>query len=475
MELLQPAILVIFGMTGDLAKRKLLPSLYQLADSHMLPESFKIVGISRRDTKVDDIIDLIKSSLSKADLKKPSHEETIKWLRESLTIVHMDMTQPDDYSVLKQKLDAIEDSVGVCLNRLFYLAIPSTLFRGVIRRLGSEDLNHGCQHGVAESRVLIEKPFGYDLVSAEELIHTLAESFDIEQIYRIDHYLAKDTAQNILTFRFENPLLTSTWDNKHISHIIISATESIDIEGRATFYDQIGALRDLVQSHLLQILALVTMEKPIDSTAERIHESKVNLLNQVLPPKADRMAVDAIRGQYENYQSEVSNPKSQTETYAAIKLYIDNDRWEGVPIYIRTGKSLKEKVTEVTMVFYDTDPPDCENRLTIRIQPNEGIALSLRIKKPGFEDKIENINLDFYYKSLSETTHHEAYERVLVDAIRGDKTLFATSHEVLASWRIIEPILQAWGQDQSPLYKYKAGSWGPKAGTQMPGKDGESW
>ncbi len=470
---LEPAILTIFGITGDLAQRKLLPALYHLAHDKLLPESFKIVGVSRRGTTVKDVLKLIEESVHSNG--SSCDEVTLSWLEQALSIVDMDITKPDEYALLKREIDAIEDSLGVCLNRLFYLAIPSALFGAVVERLGSKDLNTGCQHGVAESRLLIEKPFGYDLESAQSLVKSLRGSFTEEQIYRIDHYLAKETVQNILTFRFENPLFSQSWDKDHISHIMITAAESIGIEGRVAFYEQMGALRDLIQSHLLQILALVTMDKPTEMEADAIHRAKEELLSSLVPPADDKMESETIRGQYETYKKEVSSSHSKTETYAAIKLTADNPKWHGVPMYIRTGKSLKEKVTEVTVVFKDADTPECTNYLTIRIQPNEGIVLNLRIKKPGFESKIENVQMDFCYSEKLGVSHPDAYERVLVDVLRGDKTLFATSNEVLACWRITEPILRAWQTDRQPLHIYKNATWGPEVSDKLLAEVSGEW
>lgn len=470
-----PAIITIFGITGDLAKRKLLPSLYHLAKDGLLPSSTKIVGVTRSGTTVDVILDTIQDSVE-SNTQVECKTETLEWLRSALSIVTMDVTNHAEYTRLKSELDTIEDTVGICLTRIFYLAIPSTMFSIVVERLGKQDLNSGCQHGEAESRLLIEKPFGYDLISAEELIANLQASFDEEQIYRIDHYLAKETVQNILTFRFQNPLFSNAWDADHISHILVTASESIGIEGRVAFYEQIGALRDLIQSHLLQLVALTTMDQPQDLSAQAIHDSKTKLLRSIRPPHENEMHAKAIRAQYINYRDEVANNDSTTETFAAVELHIDNTRWDKVPILVRTGKSLTEKVTEITIVYKDASNPSCRNTLTIRIQPNEGIVLDLRIKKPGFDDQIEHVQMDFCYQDkYTSTVHPDAYERVLIDSMRGDKTLFATSDEVIASWKVIQPILDAWNNNHSPLLTYDNGSWGPKEAEEMAKNTGIEW
>ena len=460
MQPLEPAILTIFGITGDLAQRKLLPALYHLAHQKHLPESFKIVGISRRGTKVSDVIEVIKDSVHASG--KRCDEATITWLEQAISIVDMDITNPDDYAKLKTELDNIEESLGICQNRLFYLAIPASLFSSVIDRLGKKDLNTGCQHGVTESRLLIEKPFGYDLSSAKELITTLGKSFSEDHIYRIDHYLAKEVSQNILTLRFENPLFSTSWNKDHISHIVITSSETIGIEGRVAFYEQMGAFKDLIQSHLFQILALVTMDRPTKMEAPEIHKAKVAVMHKMLPPHENDMATQTARGQYQTYKEEVSSHHSMVETYAAVRVTIDDPKWQGVPMYIRTGKALSDKVIEMTVVFKDPAAPDCTNHLTIRIQPNEGIVLNLRIKKPGFEHVIQDVNMDYCYNQTADTAHPDAYERVLVDVMRGDKTLFATNDEVLASWQITEPIMQAWQANQVPLHIYPNGTFGPK-------------
>lgn len=462
---LPPAILTIFGITGDLAKRKLMPALYFLANDNLLPPSFKIIGVTRRGTTRAAVIDNITAAVKlEGEVPNPT---TIKRLEQAISIVKMDITDPAEYTRLKAGLDHIEDELGVCLNRLFYLAIPSQMFMPVVRELGTSQLNSGCQHGTSESRLMVEKPFGYDLASAQELIEVMSSSFKEEQVYRIDHYLAKETVQNILTFRFQNPLFEAEWDNQHISHITITAAETIGIEGRVVFYEQMGALRDLVQSHLLQLLSLVTMERPKDFSAEAIHQAKLNLLDSIPPRAADTMDRETVRGQYEGYQREVNNPDSTVETFAALRLMIDNERWRGVPVVLQTGKKLAKKSTEINVIFEAHDGSGQHNYLTIRIQPKEGITLGIRVKKPGFDDNVQEAQMDFFYGSQLKAGHPDAYERVVVDVLRGDKTLFATKQEILSSWRIITPVLEAWSHNRVPLITYPAGSNGPPAAAQL--------
>ncbi len=459
MQPLGPAIFIVFGITGDLARRKLLPALYHLAEQDLLPEPFKLVGVTRRGTTPEKVITAMRESVeAQGDHCDPA---ILKKLKATISIVTMDTTDEAEYKRLKVELDKIEDELGLCLSRLFYLAIPAQIFGPIVTKLGTSKLNNGCQHGVAESRLLIEKPFGYDLESAKELITSLEHVFTSEQIYRIDHYLAKETVQNILIFRSKNALFKDVWDSRAIKGIIIRAAESIGIEGRVAFYEQLGALRDVIQNHLLQILSLITMELPTQLSADHLHAAKVRLLKHVVPPAADAMATKTIRGQYESYRQEVQNRDSQTETFASIELTIDDERWRNVPITLVTGKNLDQKITEVVLNFAE-DHHETSNTLTIHIQPQEGIALNMRVKKPGFGNEVEPVVMDFRYAhGKLDANHPDAYERILVDAMRGDKTLFATREEVLESWRIVQPILDAWSNNHSSLRSYKDGSSGP--------------
>jgi len=471
MEKLANTILVIFGITGDLAQRKLLPALFHLVDAGMIPDTFHMAGISRQGTTPRDILSLIRKRTGRDETSAP---EVFARLEKMISIVDMNIGEGAEYGKLAEELARIEDGAGHPLHRLFYLAIPANLFGTVTARLAEKDINV-YEKGKRECRFLIEKPFGFDLASAKELIAGLASRFDETQIYRIDHYLAKETAQNILAFRFENPLFSGTWNRDHISHIMITAVESIGIEGRTAFYENMGAMRDLVQSHLLQLLALVTMNKPASMGSDDIHRQKEILLAHIRPPEAALMERDAVRAQYASYREETGNPESLTETYAAIRFSIDTEEWRGVPVFIRTGKAIREKITEITLVFSDPLSPGKKNYLTIRIQPNEGIVIDLHIKKPGFANEIEQVQLDFCYTDKLSVSHPDAYERVLVDAMRGDRTLFATSEEVLSCWRVSEPVLNAWSQKDFPLSFYDNSSWGPEAADRMIRETGLEW
>jgi glucose-6-phosphate 1-dehydrogenase len=453
---LEPAIIVIIGITGDLSRRYLLPSLYHLIKDGLLDDKTEIVGITRGTLTAEELLDEV--TLCGKDKDNVCDPQALKTMHARTTMIQMDLTSSADYASLHKKLDAIEESNGVCMNRLYYLSIPPQVYMPVIRLLGEQGLNTSCQHGRAMTRLLVEKPFGFNLKSAEELIAETGEVFGEEQVYRIDHYLAKETVQNILTFRFQNPIFEALWSQQYIAGISISANEKIDIEGRVAFYEPLGALRDFIQSHLLQVLAIVTMDKPDVFDSEHIHMSKQAVMDQIQPVPADKVSERVIRGQYVGYREEVNNAESVTETYAAVTVYIDSPRWQGVPIRLSTGKALAERKTEVRVSFHGATG-EANNHLRFRIQPNEGIELDLLTKKPGFNDELQTTAMDFSYKHDFENHGHpDAYERVLVDAVRGDHTLFATSEEVLASWRVLQPVVNEWAKRSDDIVFYKPGT-----------------
>lgn len=471
---LEPSILIVAGITGNLAKKYLLPAMYDLVESNMLPDNFKIVGLSRRDLNENELLENIKKIIKSRG--ETVDQAVIKKMERMLEICLMDISKPADYKILRGRLDRIEDQTGLCMHRLYYLAIPPQIFGPVVDGLGTNGLNGGCQHGKTESRLLLEKPFGFDLASAKELIKRLNVAFNEDQIYRVDHYLAKENAQNILTFRFENPLFSRIWDKDSIENITITAAESIGIEDRADFYDNTGALRDFVQSHLFQLLCLATLEEPSDSSAEALHSEKVKLLKSVKVIGPDQVDEQAVRGQYEGYVSESGNPKSTTETFAALSLEIDNMRWRGVPVLLRSGKAMEEKITEINFKLKDSKksihPPSI---LTIRIQPNEGIVLSLIAKKPGFNSEKQSAQMQFCYDDTFSQSLPNAYEYVIVDALRGDRGLFPTAEEVIRSWEIIDNVVQAWTHSPQPPESYKVGSSGPSGAEQLAARVGATW
>lgn len=345
--------------------------------------------------------------------------------------------------------------------------MPPQVFDPVVHLLGESGLNAGCPHDSGQSRLLIEKPFGSDLASARELIDRISEAFDEEHVYRIDHYVAKETAQNILTFRTSNPLFHAVWDGHYVERITVTASEAIGIEGRI-YYDQTGALRDLLQNHLLQLLALVTMETPATLDPDRVHAEKLKLLRAIASIAPDQVAGQAVRGQYTGYRDDVGNPHSTTETFAAIRLHVNTPRWHHVPVLLQTGKALNEKFTEIKLEFKDPlQHGPLTNCLTIRVEPNEGIGLDLRVKKPGLGHEVETADMDFRYARSFGVRHPDAYERVLADAIRGDRTLFTTNAETLECWRIIDAIVGEWSKPGGVMITYEPGTPADELSTQL--------
>ena len=463
---LEPSIIVIFGITGDLSKRYLLPALYHLLKDGLLHDKTRIVGISRRQVTPESLLKDVELCIN--DIDQVCDPSVIAELERRLGMHQLDLTDGAAYAELRRKLDELETEQGICLNRLYYLSIPPQVYDPIIRLMGQADLNTSCQHGQAQTRLLVEKPFGYDYASAEALINETAKVFNEEQVYRIDHYLAKETVQNILTFRFQNPIFEAVWDSSRIAGIEISASEKIGIEGRAHFYDGVGAVRDFIQSHLIQLLAIVAMDQPDQLDSQHIHEAKQKVLQQVMAVPADQVQERTVRGQYDGYRDEVDNSRSATETFAAITTYIDSPRWQAVPVTLWTGKALDQKKTEISISFKN-QAGTALNYLRFRIQPNEGIELDLVTKKPGFETALQTAAMDFSYsQNFGDNSHPDAYERVLVDAIKGDRTLFATSDEVLEAWRILQPVLDAWAKPDYPLQSYRPGT----AGEEMLRGDG---
>jgi glucose-6-phosphate 1-dehydrogenase len=454
----EPAIFVIFGITGDLAQRFLLPALYHLIKDDYIDDHTAIVGVSRSSMSTEDLLSKVKFCITERDGK--CDPEILKKFAERLQTIQIDPMEPDDYDRLRDTLQGIEEKHGVCMNRIFYLAIPSQVYRPIIEKFGEHGLNIGCGHKRATSRLLVEKPFGYDLVSANDLIEHTAQYFTEEQTFRVDHYLAKETVQNILFFRTHNPMFAGVWNREHVVSIDIQAREKLGVEGRGSFYDNIGALRDIIQNHLMQVMSLVTME-PIESvTSSTLHAAKEDLFRAIrtVDPRDDRV----IRAQYKGYAKEVGNPGSQTETFASVQLHIDNERWRGVPITLTTGKALNAKYTGITVVFRDKEHHETVNELIFRIQPNEGIHVNLVVKRPGFHNVAEAAPMDFSYeKSFGNVPHPAAYERVLLDAVRGSHSLFATNTEVLEAWRVMQPILDTWTSSQTSIAYYERGSNGP--------------
>lgn len=454
-------IVTIVGITGDLAKRKLLPALYHLEKDSLLPQDFYIIGTTRSD---------LKSEVYRRELRKllkinsPVGERFLN----RISVIQADLSQDSGLKNLNQRLQAIEAESGLCLPRLFYLAVPPSAYEDVVASLGSKKV-HVCKEGET-GQLLIEKPFGTDYKSAQSLARVLTKHFEEKNIYRIDHYLAKETVQNILLFRFRNPLVHDIWNSKFIQHIQISSLESIGIEARSVFYEQTGALRDVVQSHLLQLLALTTMQAPASLDTVDVRAERLKLLKAIKPVSR------AVRGQYQGYQEDAKNPKSFVETFAAVEIEIDNPRWRGVPIYLRTGKSMARKLTEITLVYSD---PSIENRpdnlLTFSIQPNEGIALNLQAKKPGLSNETQEIVMDYSYDRANNSIKHDAYEKLLLDAMAGDQKLFPSTDEVLESWRIVDDVVKVWSKDGRGLETYRSGAWSTNRSRELLELNGHTW
>lgn len=445
-------VLVIFGITGDLAKRKLLPALYHLHSKKLLPENFKIVGISRSEVHVDTIYEPVKERIA-----HHSYDENIMdEIKRATTMVQLDMHKTADFEDLLGELKDISESFGPGVSRLYYLSIPAQACVKVVQQLGATGHDTPFAEDADQPRVLIEKPFGHDVASAQELVDVLESNFGEQQTFRIDHYLAKETAQNILTFRFKNPLFQSIWNARHIEKIHIAAHETIGIEGRVDFYEQTGALRDILQSHLMQLMALITMEAPGKLDSQSIHKAKLRVLESVEPIAAHDVDTKALRAQYDTYEAEIGH-KTVTETFARLHLTIDNEQWRGVDICLETGKALASKATEITVYFKGTSEDAPTNALIFRIQPREGITLLLQAKQPGLHNDTDIVEMDFDYdKSFGGSI--DAYQRVIVDAIRGDQALFASAPEVMASWRIVEHVLSNWTTHTDSVVKYESGT-----------------
>lgn len=470
---LPPTILTIFGVTGNLAQSKLLPALYHLLKANMLPPDFLVVGVFRQ-TSMDPKQLMQQIEINLLRKYKEADKEILQRLADIFRPIVMDSTNREDYVRLREMLDDIDSEKNIAYQRLFYLAIPPDIFPAVISCLEQAGL-HDESAGKAR-RILVEKPFGTNLDTARQLVDVMKKTFNEKQIYRIDHYLAKENAQNILTFRFNNPIIEDIWGRQFIDHIQITASETIGIEARSNFYEGMGALRDFVQSHLLQLMTLIMMEVPEEMTSEHIHAEKLALLSSVEPIKPTHVDELTVRGQYAGYREEVQNPESRVETYVALSLEVANSRWGGVPILLRTGKGLAQQHTEINIVFKDRSRRNVPaNVLTIRIQPNEGIAFRLTAKKPGFTDVLQPVNMDFSYEDSFDSDSPDAYERVIVDAIAGDQSLFASSDEVLRCWEILEPVLEAWQNSQAKPIEYQKGTWGPEEATVLAQSFGSEW
>lgn len=445
-----PTILIIIGITGDLAKRKLLPAIEKIDKAELLSDQFRLVGITRqKNTKIADLL---------SGAPRPSY------LDDRAEILTLDVTDIDDYYTLNHKLEQIEAEFQTEAQRLFYLSVPPTVAQPIIERLGMSGL---AKH--PRTKLLLEKPFGVDLASAQELVEDIDRYFTPEQVYRIDHYLAKETAQNIVVFREQNSLFKRTWNRDHIERIDILASEEIDIQGRSAFYEQTGALRDLVQSHLLQLAALMLMESPAADKLHDVPKHRLRALQSLQTPPDKPIEKVVQRGQYIGYADAVKNPGSMVETFVSLQLESTDPRWQGVPITLTTGKALKEKFTQIR-IQYKREAGYEANELVIHLQPNEGIEMFMWVKRPGYHHMVSPHALTFSFKDYYPLLP-EAYEQVLFSGLDSDHTLFTSSQEVLETWRILDPIQKYWSTHTDDLIRYERGSDIREVGKQLQPSD----
>ncbi|MFI1795828.1 glucose-6-phosphate dehydrogenase [Streptomyces sp. NPDC020379] len=484
-----PSGLVIFGVTGDLSRKKLMPAVYDLANRGLLPPGFSLIGFARRDWENEDFAQIVHDAV-KEHSRTPFREEVWQQLVQGCRFVQGDFDDDEAFETLKDTIHELDKAQGTGGNFAFYLSVPPKFFPKVVQQLK--------KHGLADQkqgswrRAVIEKPFGHDLASAQELNQVVHEVFPPEEVFRIDHYLGKETVQNILALRFANTLFEPIWNRSYVDHVQITMAEDIGIGGRAGYYDGIGAARDVIQNHLLQLLALTAMEEPASFEADALVAEKTKVLGAVRLPKD--LGKETVRGQYAHgwqggeevvgyLEEDGIDPASKTDTYAAIKLEIDNRRWAGVPFYLRTGKRLGRRVTEIAVVFQRAphSPFDHtateelgQNALVIRVQPDEGVTMRFGSKVPGTSMEVRDVSMDFAYGESFTESSPEAYERLILDVLLGDANLFPRLREVELSWQILDPIEQYWESNGKPA-SYPAGTWGPVEADEMLARDGRSW
>ncbi len=492
----EPFTLVIFGASGDLTRRKLMPAVFKLHHEGLLPGAFRIVGFARTEMSDDEFRAQMRDALhefSRVELDAAEWEAFAARLHYHRAA---DYEAPAAYQSLAERLGELGGQDGAPGNCLFYLALQPMLFGPICERLHAAGLSRkGERHG-PWSRVIVEKPFGRDLASAYELTERIQAAFAEEQIFRIDHYLGKETVQNILVLRFANSIFEPIWNSRHVDHVQITMSETVGVEGRGHYYDSSGALRDMVQNHMMHLLCLVAMEPPVSLDPDAVRDEKVQVLRSLRPLTCACACDNVVLGQYTagrmhgdpvpGYREEGGTASdSTTETFVAIKAFIDNWRWSGVPFYMRTGKRMPSRITEIGIHFKSVPsvlfnapgmPPVESNVLRLRLQPNEGIAMRFQVKVPGHETRLQPLMMDFDYASSFGEESPEAYERLLLDAAMGDSTLFTRSDEVEAAWAFVEPIMAAVCADrEASLCPYPAGTWGPKEADALIESDGRRW
>lgn len=468
-------VIIIFGASGDLTKRKLIPAIYELYKQNNLPEKFAVLGTASSAYSDIEFREAMRGAIAKGD--STVHPAAIDKFLDKLSYFPMDFKNPLSYNELKSRISSLSGTCGENCNYIFYLATIPSLFAEISANLGNAGLNKSAG---GFCRIIVEKPFGYDLASAIELNQRMHSIFDENQIYRIDHYLGKETVQNVLVTRFANGIFEPIWNRNYVHHVEVTSAENIGIENRGGYYETSGALRDMVQSHLLRLVTLIAMEPPSSFDSDAVRNEQLKVLQSLRQLKPEEIESNVIRGQYiastingksvKGYREEKGvAPDSRTETYAAIKFFIDNWRWGGVPFYIRTGKQLPTRVTEAVIHFRKTphylfkeSQNISDNQLILRIQPDEGILLKFGMKEPGSGFKVHNVNMDFHYSDISNVHIPEAYERLIYDCMIGDSTLFLRADAVEEAWKFVEPIQKAWTEDHKlKIYGYPAGTWGP--------------
>ena len=489
-------IVTIFGASGDLTKRKLIPALYNLALEKRLPERFAVVGYARSEMTHEAFREKMREAVQEFSRTGLKDQAVWELFASTLFYVRGGYDEADGYHSLKEFIDGFDRSSRVLPGRVFYLATPPDLYGPVIERIAAAGLTPKEVDGEARARVIIEKPFGTDLQTARELNHRVHEVLDENQVYRIDHYLGKETVQNIMVLRFANAVFEPIWNRRYVDHVQITAAESVGVENRGGYYEEAGVVRDMFQNHLLQLLCLTAMEPPVGFTAAAVRDEKGKLLQSVRAIAPEEVAAAAVRGQYgpgpmgeqkaPGYRQEIGvNKNSATVTYAAVKFYVDNWRWEGVPFYLRSGKRMAKRITEVAiqfkrpplLLFKSHSPDNVEpNVLVIRIQPDEGVSLTFEVKPPGSDIVISPLSLDFNYEQAFGSGSPEAYETLLEDCIEGDSTLFTRHDWVEAAWALTDPIIQVWNLSKPRNFpNYASGSWGPAEADDFMQRDGRRW
>lgn len=492
----EPCILVIFGATGDLTARKLMPALYNLAREGQLPPHFSCVGFARREKSHEEFRKEMHEAVSNFSRVKPIDDQLWERFGQNLFYHISDFDDDKGYQSLNTFLSELDQKLGTKGNRVFYLSIQPSFFPLVVEKLRLNGLLYNAEEVKDKwSRVIIEKPFGHDLETSKKLQDTLTKHLSESQLYRIDHYLGKETVQNLLVFRFANSIFESIWNNRYIDHVQVTVAEEIGIGSRGKFFEEAGILRDIVQNHMMQLLSLVAMEPPVSLDANDIRDEKVKVLKALRPIDMANFGNYVVRGQYgpgfvegksaKGYREENNVAKdSAIETYVALQMFVDNWRWVGTPFFIRAGKRLPKRTTEIAITFKDipgvlfqqSGNNNENNVLTIRIQPNEGISLKINCKVPGPSSPIQPVKMDFRYDSYFGVSPPEAYERLICDCMLGESTLFARIDEVEASWKIFTPVLERW-QESAPsdFPNYASGTWGPKTADEMIQKEGRNW